>query len=158
MFTYLHQSVCNTVMRQWDEQMQCVVNCMSTPSKPLSHKRGWQRWPHMETLEESEIRWWEYGVKNLSLCYLDFIMQVAATLCACLTATSWGVNYGITSAVIFEFQKDKDDHVKMSLEDASWMRKKRITSFEWWKSGYKIQFQQHYLPLQLFRVIYLEGA
>ena len=50
-------------------------------------------------------------------------MQVAATLCACLTATSWGVNYGITSAVIFEFQKDKDDHVKMSLEDASWMRK-----------------------------------
>ena len=61
--------------------------------------------------------------ENLSLCYLDFKMQVAATLCACLTATSWGVNYGITSAVIFEFQKDKDDHVKMSLEDASWMRK-----------------------------------
>ena len=56
-------------------------------------------------------------------------MQVAATLCACLTAISWGVNYGITSAVMFAFQKDKDDRVKMSIEDASWMRKKIIIFF-----------------------------
>ena len=50
-------------------------------------------------------------------------MQVVAALCVCLTAISWGANFAITSAIIFAFQKDKDDQITMSLEDASWLRK-----------------------------------
>ena len=51
-------------------------------------------------------------------------MQVVAALCVCLTAVSWGANFAITSAMIFAFQKEKDETVKMSLEDASWLRMK----------------------------------
>ena len=52
-------------------------------------------------------------------------MQVLAAICACLTSVSFGANNTITSAVIYTFQKDSDDQIKMSLEEASWLRKRK---------------------------------
>ena len=54
-------------------------------------------------------------------------MQVLAAICVCLSSVSYGANMAITSAVIFAFQKDSDDKMKMTLEDASWLRKRRVT-------------------------------
>ena len=53
-------------------------------------------------------------------------MQVLAAICVCLTAISYGANVAITSAVIFAFQKDADDQMKMTLEEASWLRKRKV--------------------------------
>ena len=53
-------------------------------------------------------------------------MQVLATICVCLTSVSFGANHAITSAVIFAFQKDSDEKIKMTLEEASWLRKSKV--------------------------------
>ena len=53
-------------------------------------------------------------------------MQVLAAICVSLAATSHGADMAITSAAIFAFQKDLDDRMKMSLEEASWLRKRKI--------------------------------
>ena len=53
-------------------------------------------------------------------------IQVLAAICVCLSAVSYGANAAITSAVIFAFQKDSDDQIKMTLEDASWLRKRKV--------------------------------
>ena len=61
----------------------------------------------------------------LSLCRI-FEMQVLVAICASLTATSIGVDTAITSAAIFAFQKDSDHQIKMSLQEASWLRKRKM--------------------------------
>ena len=53
-------------------------------------------------------------------------MQVLAAICVCLSTVSYGANFAITSAVIFAFQKDSDDQIKMTLEDASWLGKRKV--------------------------------
>ena len=54
-------------------------------------------------------------------------MQVLATIFVCLSTVSYAANMAITSAEIFAFQKDSDDkYIKMTLEDASWLRKRKV--------------------------------
>ena len=50
-------------------------------------------------------------------------MQILAAMCICLSSASFSVNKAITAAVIFAFQKNADDQLKMTLEEASWLRK-----------------------------------
>ena len=50
-------------------------------------------------------------------------IQVLATFCTCLTAVSYGTNIAITSSVIFTFEKNRDDQITMTMEEASWIRK-----------------------------------
>ena len=52
-------------------------------------------------------------------------MQILAAMCICLSSASFSVNKAITAAVIFAFQKNADDHMKMTLEEASWLRKRK---------------------------------
>ena len=53
-------------------------------------------------------------------------VKVLATLCVCLTSVSYGACRALTSAMIFAFQKDRDEEMKMSLEEASWLRKNNL--------------------------------
>ena len=55
-------------------------------------------------------------------------MQVLAAICVSLTGISMGADMALTSAAIFAFQKDLDDHIKMSLQEASWLHKREIYS------------------------------
>ena len=57
-------------------------------------------------------------------------MQVLTAICVCLTSISWAANAATSSAMIFAFQKDSDDLMKMTLEEASWLRKRELTLFE----------------------------
>ena len=59
-----------------------------------------------------------------SLCFLG--TQVLATFCVCFTSVNFGANFAITSAVVFALQKGTDDQMEMSLEEASWLRKKNV--------------------------------
>ena len=52
-------------------------------------------------------------------------MQILAAMCICLSSASFSVNKAITAAVIFAFQKNADDQMKMTLEEASWLRKRK---------------------------------
>ena len=55
-------------------------------------------------------------------------LQILAALCVGLTAVRHGANIAITSGMVFEFEEDSDEFVIMSLEEASWMRKKSCLS------------------------------
>ena len=50
-------------------------------------------------------------------------MQVLATLCISLTAIRHGANIAITSSVLYEFENESDEFLKMTMEEASWLRK-----------------------------------
>ena len=52
-------------------------------------------------------------------------MQILVAMCICLSSASFSVNKAITSAVIFTFQKNADDQLKMTLEEASWLRERK---------------------------------
>ena len=60
------------------------------------------------------------------ISYIYPKIQVLAAVCVCLTSISFGANNAITSAVIFAFQKDSDEKMKMTLEEASWLRKSKV--------------------------------
>ena len=66
-------------------------------------------------------------------CTFDSFLatQVLATLCICFTAVSVGANSAITSAIVFAFQKGRDDQMEMSMEEASWLRKKTIRKIQY---------------------------
>ena len=51
-------------------------------------------------------------------------MKVLAALCVGLTAVRYGANVAITSGMIYEFEKDSDEYLKMTMKEASWLRKK----------------------------------
>ena len=76
-------------------------------------------------LKRNQVRlkqkWLDIKVTNCPMLE----MQVLAAISVCLTAVSFGANSTITSAVIYTFQKDSDDQIKMSLEEASWLRKRK---------------------------------
>ena len=52
-------------------------------------------------------------------------MQVLATLCISLTAIRHGANLAITSSVLYEFENESDEFLKMTMEEASWLRKNK---------------------------------
>ena len=47
-----------------------------------------------------------------------------AALCISLTSIIFGANLAMTSSVLYEFEKDIDEFLKMTMEEASWLRKK----------------------------------
>ena len=51
------------------------------------------------------------------------MLQILAALCVCLTALRHGANIAITSGMIYSFEKNSDDYLNMTLEEASWLRK-----------------------------------
>ena len=53
-------------------------------------------------------------------------LQVLAALCVGLSAVRHGANIALTSEMVYEFEEDSDEFVNMSLEEASWMRKKNL--------------------------------
>ena len=59
----------------------------------------------------------------MSLVFALGGMQILATLCVCLTAVSIGSNIALTSGIIFSFQKDRDEDIKITMEETSWLRK-----------------------------------
>ena len=73
-------------------------------------------------------------------------LQVLAALCVGLSAVRHGANIAITSGMVYEFEEDSDEFVIMSLEEASWMRKKsylcRRFNFQ------SQQFQRHCMLFQ----------
>ena len=73
----------------------------------------------------SNIEIWQ-NYKDKLNCYPSLDTQILATLCICFTAVSFGANHAITSAILFAFQKGTDDRMAMSMEEASWLRKKTM--------------------------------
>ena len=61
--------------------------------------------------------------KRVSYSYPLVDMQVLATLCISLTAIRQGANIAITSSVLYEFENKSDEFLKMTMEEASWLRK-----------------------------------
>ena len=61
--------------------------------------------------------------KRVSYSYPLVDMQVLATLCISLTAIRQGANIAITSSVLYEFENDSDEFLKMTMEEATWLRK-----------------------------------
>ena len=61
--------------------------------------------------------------RRVSYFYPLVDMQVLATLCISLTAIRLGANLAMTSAVLYEFEKDSDEFLKMTMEEATWLRK-----------------------------------
>ena len=61
--------------------------------------------------------------KRVSYFYPLVDMQVLSTLCMSLTAIRLGANFAMTSSIIYEFEKDSDEFLKMSMEEATWLRK-----------------------------------
>ena len=57
------------------------------------------------------------------LSFLLKCLQILAALCVCLTALRHGANIAITSGMIYSFEKNSDDYLNMTLEEASWLRK-----------------------------------
>ena len=51
-------------------------------------------------------------------------LQILVVFCVSLSTISWGANMSITSSLVYTFQKGRDDLVAMTMEEASWMRKK----------------------------------
>ena len=51
-------------------------------------------------------------------------LQILVVFCVSLSTISWGANMSITSSLVYTFQKGRDDLVAMTIEEASWMRKK----------------------------------
>ena len=60
---------------------------------------------------------------TFTLCFPFGGIQILATLCVCLTTVRHGSNIALTSGVIFSFQKNRDDDIKITMEEASWLRK-----------------------------------
>ena len=56
------------------------------------------------------------------LSIVHFNPQILAALCISLTAMRFGANMGITSGMVYAFEKDNDDYPDMTLEEASWLR------------------------------------
>ena len=69
-------------------------------------------------------------------------MQILAAMCICLSSASFSVNKAITAAVIFAFQKNADDQMKMTLEEASWLRKR--------KAILALRLRVHFKPKGIF--------
>ena len=51
-------------------------------------------------------------------------------MCVGLTAVRQGANVAITSGMIYEFEKDKDDFLDMTMEEASWLREKSFSNVQ----------------------------
>ena len=73
-------------------------------------------------------------------------LQVLAALCVGLSAVRHGANIAITSGMVYEFEEDSDEFVIMSLEEASWMRKKNCLSSR--LNLLSQQFQRHCMLFQ----------
>ena len=73
-------------------------------------------------------------------------LQVLAALCVGLSAVRHGANIAITSGMVYEFEEDSDEFVIMSLEEASWMRKKNCLSRR--LNLLSQQFQRHCMLFQ----------
>ena len=74
---------------------------------------------------------WIISGKMSKLPLFDFQIQVLVSICVCLSSASFSVNRAITSAVIFAFEKNSDDQIKMTLEEASWLRKRNTILDSW---------------------------
>ena len=70
-------------------------------------------------------------------------MQILAAMCICLSSASFSVNKAITATVIFAFQKNADDQMKMTLEEASWLRKR--------KAILALRLRVHFKPKGIFQ-------
>ena len=42
-----------------------------------------------------------------------------------MSSISYAANSAVGAAMIFEFEHDLDDQIKMTLEEASWLRKRK---------------------------------
>ena len=58
-----------------------------------------------------------------SVLIAKFKLQILVALCVGLTAVRHGANVAMTSGMIYAFEKDSDDFLTMTMEEASWLRK-----------------------------------
>lgn len=91
---------------------------------PLSIVYNGDRWGWKNESEESGTVVRQFQNNLVLELIVFFIMKVLAALCVGLTAVRYGANVAITSGMIYEFEKDSDEYLKMTMKEASWLRKK----------------------------------
>ena len=52
-------------------------------------------------------------------------VQILTAICVCMSSMSYAANSAVGAAMIYAFEKDSDDQITLTLEEASWLRKRK---------------------------------